>query len=226
MKRLAGLFSALCIAALIFGLWLVWGPVEPVPAARPDQPSQSQQPGQEPDQQPGRGWQWPGLPDFRLPKITLPPIFSRPPTRPEMPIASPVQRILVEKSARRMTVWQKDGPPRSFGIALGFSPDGDKSREGDGRTPEGVFRIDRLNRQSKYHLSLGIDYPQKHHREAARRAGHSPGGDIMIHGQPNQIPEGFKVKGDWTAGCIAVTNPEIEEIFAQAAIGIEVEIRP
>ena len=125
-----------------------------------------------------------------------------------------------------MTVWQKDGPPRRYDIALGFAPDGDKTREGDGRTPEGVFRIDRLNRQSKYHLSLGLDYPQKRHREAARRAGVSPGGDIMIHGQPNEIAEGYKVKGDWTAGCIALTNPEIEEIFANAAIGTEVEIRP
>ena len=218
MKRLGGLFSALCLAGLVAGLWMIWK-VEPTPVVTP-QPEAPRVPGQ--------GWQWPDfrLPDFRLPEISLPDIFSRPPARPEGPIASPVERILVEKSARRMTVWQKDGPPKSFDIALGFSPDGDKSREGDGRTPEGIFRIDRLNRQSKYHLSLGLDYPQKHHREAARRAGHSPGGDIMIHGQPNQIPEGFKVKGDWTAGCIAVTNPEIEEIFAQAAIGIEVEIRP
>ena len=215
MKRLGGLFSALCLAGLVAGLWMIWK-VEPAPVAT----SQPEAPGQ--------GWQWPDfrLPDIRLPEISLPDIFSRPPARPEGPIASPVDRILVEKSARRMTVWQKDGPPKSFDIALGFSPDGDKSREGDVRTPEGIFRIDRLNRQSKYHLSLGIDYPQKQHREAARRAGHSPGGDIMIHGQPNQIPEGFKVKGDWTAGCIAVTNPEIEEIFAHAAIGIEVEIRP
>ena len=215
MKRLGGLFSALCLAGLVAGLWMIWK-VEPAPVAT----SQPEAPGQ--------GWQWPDfrLPDIRLPEISLPDIFSRPPARPEGPIASPVDRILVEKSARRMTVWQKDGPPKSFDIALGFSPDGDKSREGDGRTPEGIFRIDRLNRQSKYHLSLGIDYPQKHHREAARRAGHSPGGDIMIHGQPNQVPEGYKVKGDWTAGCIAVTNPEIEEIFAHAAIGTQVEIRP
>ncbi|RCW79419.1 L,D-transpeptidase family protein [Paracoccus lutimaris] len=218
MKRLGGLFSALCLAGLLAGLWMIWK-IEPTPVPTP----QPEAPGA-----PGQGWQWPDfrLPEFRLPEISLPDIFSRPPARPEGPIASPVERILVEKSARRMTVWQKDGPPKSFDIALGFSPDGDKSREGDGRTPEGVFRIDRLNRQSKYHLSLGIDYPQRHHREAARRAGHSPGGDIMIHGQPNQVPDGYKVKGDWTAGCIAVTNPEIEEIFAHAAIGTEVEIRP
>ena len=218
MKRFGGLFSALSIAAVLWGVWLVWAPQPvpvpvpvPVPAPGPATPPQ--------------GWRLPKLPV--LPDLRLPPIFRTPPVpRPVPPIASPVDRILVEKSARRMTVWQKDGPPKTYRIALGFSPDGDKSREGDGRTPEGVFRIDRLNRQSKYHLSLGLDYPQKHHREAARRAGYSPGGDIMIHGQPNQIPDGYKVKGDWTAGCIAVTNAEIKEIFDHAAIGTEVEIRP
>ncbi|WP_104491258.1 L,D-transpeptidase family protein [Paracoccus denitrificans] len=209
MKRLGGIFSALCLAAVLWGLWMLWAP-QPAPLPQP----------------PAAGWHWPGLPEFRLPRITLPPIFQRPPVQPEAPIASPVRRILVEKSARRMTVYQESGPPRTFRIALGFSPEGDKSREGDGRTPEGIFRIDRLNRQSVYHLSLGIDYPQKHHREAARRLGLSPGGDIMIHGQPNQVPDGYRVKGDWTAGCIAVDNAEIEEIFAHARIGTEVEILP
>lgn len=216
MKRLGAIFSALCLAAALWGLWLIWAPPSaPVPAPQP----------------PAAGWHWPRLPDlrlpeFRLPRITLPPVFQRPAARPETPIASPVRRILVEKSARRMTVWQESGPPRTFRIALGFAPEGDKSREGDGRTPEGTFRIDRLNRQSAYHLSLGIDYPQPRHREAARRLGVSPGGDIMIHGQPNQVSDGYRVKGDWTAGCIAVDNAEIAEIFAHARIGTEVEIRP
>ncbi|GLK64946.1 L,D-transpeptidase family protein [Paracoccus kondratievae] len=214
MKRLGAIFSVLCLAALLWGLWLIWAPQ---PATLP--PPGSTQP-------PASGWHWPRLPEFRLPHIALPPIFQRPPARPEAPIASSVQRILVEKAARRMTVYQESGPPRTFRIALGFAPDGDKSREGDGRTPEGIFRIDRLNRNSAYHLSLGIDYPQPHHREAARRMGVSPGGDIMIHGQPNQIPDGYRVKGDWTAGCIAVTNDEIEEIFAHARVGTEVEILP
>lgn len=228
MKRLGALFSALCLAALIGGLWLIWSPQAP-DQSRPQGTAQP----------PVAGWHWPGLPDWALPDFAMPDFAMpdwrlpdlalperRPPARPEAPISSPVERILVEKSARRMTVWQRDGAPRSFRIALGFAPQGDKSREGDGRTPEGIFRIDRLNRHSAYHLSLGIDYPQPRHREAARKQGVSPGGDIMIHGQPNQIAEGFRVKGDWTAGCIAVTNDEIREIFAYAAIGTEVEIRP
>lgn len=141
-------------------------------------------------------------------------------------LTSPVQRILIEKAARRMTVYQQSGPAKTYKIALGSSPQGDKSRQGDGRTPEGVFRVDRLNPQSRFHLSLGIDYPQAHHRKAAHAAGFDPGGDIMIHGQPNSIPDGYRVKGDWTEGCIAVTDGEIEEIFAMTRIGTEVEIRP
>lgn len=141
-------------------------------------------------------------------------------------LTSPVRRILIEKTARRMTVFQQKGPARAYRIALGRTPEGDKTRQGDGRTPEGVFRIDRLNAQSRFHLSLGLDYPQQRHRDAARRAGRDPGGDIMIHGQPNQVPAGYRVKGDWTEGCIAVSDAEIEEIFARTSIGTEVEIRP
>ncbi|MDS9466506.1 L,D-transpeptidase family protein [Paracoccus sp. MBLB3053] len=218
MKRLGALFSALCVAALLWSLWLIWAPHRQSVPTVPHRPSQ--------------GWHIPGLPKFQLPHFNLPDLrlpdlkLPRPPARPEAPIASPVERILIEKSSRRMTVWQRDGAPRTFRIALGFAPDGDKSREGDGRTPEGIFKVDRLNRQSAYHLSLGLDYPQRQHREAARKGGYDPGGDIMIHGQPNEVPDGYKVKGDWTAGCIAVTNAEIEEIFAHADIGTEVEIRP
>ena len=173
MKRLGGLFSALCLVALVWGLWTLWAP-QPVPPQVP----------------PATGWHWPrlNLPDWRLPQITLPPIWQRPPARPEPKIASPVQRILIEKSARRMTVWQAEGPRKTYAIALGFAPEGDKAVQGDGRTPEGVFRIDRRNDRSAYHLSLGLDYPQPHHRAAARRLGRDPGGDIMIHGQPNQVP--------------------------------------
>ncbi|MFD2844536.1 L,D-transpeptidase family protein [Paracoccus cavernae] len=83
-----------------------------------------------------------------------------------------------------------------------------------------------MNDKSRFHLSLGLDYPQMKHREAARKAGVDPGGDIMIHGQPNEIAQGFRVKGDWTEGCIAIDDHEIEDIFAMTRIGTEVEIRP
>lgn len=154
----------------------------------------------------------------RLPEIRIP--------QPAPAITSPVERILVEKAARRMTIFQRDGNPRVMPIALGFAPEGDKVQQGDGKTPEGIFKVDRLNDRSSFTLSLGLDYPRPQDRARARTQGVDPGGDIMIHGQPNQVEEGFKVRGDWTAGCIAVTNPEIRELFAHTRIGTEVEIRP
>ena len=142
------------------------------------------------------------------------------------PVNGTVDRILVEKAARRMVLFQDGVEVRSYKIALGFSPEGDKVQEGDGRTPEGLFRIDRRNPASAYHLSLGIDYPQAEDRARAAAAGYSPGGDIMIHGQPNAVPPGMYLPYDWTAGCIAVTDAEIEEIWRLVAVGTEVEIRP
>jgi murein L,D-transpeptidase YafK len=139
---------------------------------------------------------------------------------------APVSRIVVEKSARRMTVYDGAVALRSYPIALGFSPTGDKLREGDGRTPEGVFRIDRKNPGSAYTLSLGLDYPQAKDRTRAKAGGYDPGGDIMIRGQPNAMPDEAELRGDWTAGCIAVSNAAIREIFAATEIGTVVEVRP
>ena len=158
------------------------------------------------------------VPVPKPPSITLPRSAER--------IVSDVQRIVIEKKARRMTVFQKEGGPRVMTIALGFAPTGDKVRQGDGKTPEGEFTVDRLNPQSAFHLSLGLDYPRPQDRRRAAAAGVDPGGDIMIHGQPNQVAEGFKVKGDWTAGCVAVTNAEIAELFSHTRVGTPVEIRP
>lgn len=145
---------------------------------------------------------------------------------PETALTGPVDRIVVEKAARRLTLWQNGQPVRVWPIALGFAPEGDKERQGDGKTPEGRFRIDRRNAASAYHLSLGLDYPQPEDRARAQAAGYSPGGDIMIHGQPNVVPEGMRVPGDWTAGCIALTNDQIRQLWEVAPIGTEVEVRP
>ncbi|RNF36195.1 L,D-transpeptidase family protein [Paracoccus methylarcula] len=154
------------------------------------------------------------------------------PTAPDRPapdpavLTGPVDRILIEKSARRMVAYRDGAPLKTYRIALGFAPDGDKRQQGDGKTPEGIFRIDRRNEASAYHLSLGIDYPQAKDRARAAAEGIDPGGDIFIHGQPNQLPRGILLPGDWTAGCIAISNAEIAELFAATAIGTEVEIRP
>jgi len=145
---------------------------------------------------------------------------------PPPPLTGQVDRVVIEKSARRMQLFQDGRPVRTYQIALGFSPEGHKDRQGDGRTPEGEFTIDRRNGESAFHLSLGLDYPRPDDRARAAGGGYSPGGDIFIHGQPNALSEGFKLKGDWTAGCIAVTNIEMREIWAVTPIGTPVEIRP
>lgn len=156
-------------------------------------------------------------------------VFS-PPVQVQLPpppaLTGEVDLIVIEKTARRMQLFQDGKPVRTYRIALGFAPDGDKDRQGDGKTPEGVFTIDRRNAASAFHLSLGLDYPRPEDIAKAAAGGYSPGGDIFIHGQPNALPDGFRLKGDWTAGCIAVTNTEIREIWAATPIGTKVEIRP
>lgn len=136
--------------------------------------------------------------------------------------------MLVEKAARRLTLVRDGSAVKSYQIALGLEPVGDKVRQGDNRTPEGVFRIDRRNAKSSFYRSLHISYPDAAHRARARRLGASPGGDIMIHGLPNGLGwlGSLHRKTDWTAGCIAVTNQEIDEIWRAVPDGTPVEIRP
>ncbi len=154
--------------------------------------------------------------------LYLPPVPSLP--LPE--IVGQVDRVVVEKAAHRMVLYQGTVPVRTYRIALGFAPKGDKERQGDGRTPEGVFRINRRNSESAYHLSLGLDYPQPEDRARAAKAGYSPGGDIMIHGQPNFLSDDKMIRGDWTAGCIALTNAQIQELWRVTGHGTIVEVRP
>lgn len=154
----------------------------------------------------------------RLAPIPAPPVME--------PLTGQIDRILIEKSARKLTVFRAGEPLRSYEIALGFAPEGDKAREGDGKTPEGVFRITHRNPNSAYHLSLGINYPQPEDIIRASANGVSPGGDIFIHGQPNGSGRFVTIPYDWTAGCIALSDTEIEELWAITPDGTEVEIRP
>lgn len=155
-----------------------------------------------------------------------PPPPPAPPPVPPVPLTGTVERIEIRKAARRMTVYQDDRAVRSYRIALGFAPEGDKTQEGDGKTPEGRFRIDRRNDRSRFHLSLGIDYPRADDRAQARARGVSPGGDIFIHGQPNALDDGMVLRGDWTAGCVALTNAEIRELWHVTPVGTPVDILP
>ena len=140
----------------------------------------------------------------------------------------PVDSILVEKSAHRLSLFQRGKVARTYLVALGQQPVGDKVRRGDMRTPEGRFRIEARNPQSRYHRALRISYPDAAHRARARALGVSPGGDIMIHGLPaRQAWVGSQHRDfDWTEGCIAVTNMEIEEIWSAVPIGTPIHITP
>jgi murein L,D-transpeptidase YafK len=139
-----------------------------------------------------------------------------------------VDWVIVEKSARKLTLLAKGEPIRSYAVALGANPLGPKERQGDERTPEGVYFIDARNPNSAYHRSLRISYPNREDRRRAAVAGVRPGGDIMIHGIPNgrSRMSPFHQRLDWTEGCIAVTDAEIEEIWRLVKLGTVVEIRP
>lgn len=140
----------------------------------------------------------------------------------------PADRILIEKKARRLMLISQGEVLKSYKIALGGNPIGPKERQGDNKTPEGTYVIDGRNKDSRFHLSLHISYPNERDKKRAKKLGVSPGGDIMIHG----IKNGFSWAGDvhtevdWTKGCIAVTDEEIEEISELAPNGTIVEIRP
>ncbi len=139
-----------------------------------------------------------------------------------------IDRILIEKKERRLMLIFRGEVLKTYKIALGGNPDGPKERQGDNKTPEGTYLIDSKNKDSLYHLSLHISYPNESDKKQAKELGVSPGGNIMIHG----IKNGFSWVGDshtevdWTKGCIAVTDEEIEEIARLAPNGTIVEIRP
>jgi tetratricopeptide (TPR) repeat protein len=140
----------------------------------------------------------------------------------------PADKILIEKKKRRLTLISKGKVLKTYKIALGGNPNGPKERQGDNKTPEGTYVIDSKNENSLYHLSLHISYPNEKDKKRAKELGVSPGGNIMIHG----IKNGFSWIGDshteidWTKGCIAVTDEEIEEIDKLVPKGTIVEIRP
>jgi murein L,D-transpeptidase YafK len=134
-----------------------------------------------------------------------------------------VTQVVVYKSERRMDLYHHTTRLRTFHVQLGGNPIGHKQREGDRRTPEGDYIIDRRNPNSAFHLSLGIDYPNEEDRARAEENGWKPGGDIFIHGRG---PKFAKARGDWTDGCIAVTDREMEDVYAMVRDGTPIRIKP
>ena len=137
-----------------------------------------------------------------------------------------IDSILVKKSGRKMIVFSKQKEIKTYQIALGNEPVGKKQFEGDGKTPEGLYFIDAKSAKSKFHKNLNISYPNKEDIKYAATQNKKAGGDIKIHGLPN----GFSVKtyviSNWTLGCIAVTNDEIDELFEHIKLGSPILILP
>ena len=139
-----------------------------------------------------------------------------------------VTSIVVNKGARKMYLLNSEQVLREYEVDLGFAPEGPKRVEGDGKTPEGSYRIDRRNPNSSFHLSVGISYPNADDVAHANSMGKKAGGEIFIHGEPNDHKDrkrAARVK-DWTAGCIAVKNHEIEEVYAMVQPGTVISLRP
>ncbi len=137
-------------------------------------------------------------------------------------------RVVVLKSKRTLYIYQGDKILRTYRVALGGNPVGPKTRQGDHKTPEGNYRIDAKKPKSQFHLALHVSYPNEHDVKNARKLGVNPGGDIMIHGLPDRYAFMGKLHAnyDWTEGCIAVSNSEIEEIWKLVPVGTVVGIKP
>ena len=146
-----------------------------------------------------------------------------------LPTTKPdIDKVLVLKSQRKLLLMRQGAVLRSYRIALGRDPVGPKIREGDGRTPEGSYRLDWRNPRSRFYRSIHVSYPNQHDRRRARERGVAPGGDIMIHGLPNgrEAIGRAHAKWDWTEGCLAVTNAEMDQIWSLVPNGTVIEILP
>lgn len=143
----------------------------------------------------------------------------------DFPIAD---KVLIEKAARKLHLLANGKAFRTFEIALGIRPVGDKKKEGDFKTPEGEYLLGGRNQNSDFFLSIHVSYPNQADRSEAKQQGVEPGGAIMIHGQPNEPTrsEAYYRTQDWTNGCIAVSNSDMIDIWLMTGENTPIEIRP
>lgn len=137
-------------------------------------------------------------------------------------------RVVVLKRERTLQLLSQGKVIKSYKVALGGDPVGPKTRQGDHKTPEGEYVLDSRNAHSQFYRSIHISYPSAKDRAVARQKGVSPGGDVFVHGLPNGygwVGASHRLK-DWTDGCIAVTNEEMNEIWIAVTDGTPIEIRP
>lgn len=146
----------------------------------------------------------------------------------KLPAGRKIDKLVVIKHKRVLKVYSGGEVIKTYPVALGRNPVGDKEYEGDKRTPEGVYIINGKNPGSGYHKNLGISYPNAADRTEAKRKNLDPGGEVKIHGLKNGrgYIGRFHRFTDWTAGCVALTDEEIDELYANVAIGTPIIIKP
>ena len=145
---------------------------------------------------------------------------------PPLPPSVMADKVIVLKSYRRLLLMRGDEVLKTYIVSLGGNPVGPKMRQGDNKTPEGSYVLDRHNANSQYHRSIHISYPNADDLARAKKLGVPPGGELFIHGLPNDFRGHSDALGDWTEGCIALTNAEIDEIWRAVADGTPIEIKP
>ena len=145
---------------------------------------------------------------------------------PPLPPSVMADKVVVLKTYRRLLLMRGDEVLKTYIVSLGGNPVGPKIRQGDNKTPEGTYILDRHNANSQYHRSIHISYPNADDLARARKLGVAPGGELFIHGLPNDFHGHSAALGDWTEGCIAVSNAEIDEIWRAVADGTPIEIKP
>ena len=167
-----------------------------------------------------------GRRQFALSGLVMLAACAAPPKRPVFNkyAGPPVTEVRVFKGQRYLQLLSGDTVLKSYQVGLGNEPIGHKQFEGDGKTPEGLYFVDRFNPRSRYHLSVGVSYPNERDRAFAEQFGRDPGGDIMIHGRGPEGNQLVRQKRDWTAGCITVSDEEIEDIYAMLQPGAPIMI--
>lgn len=146
-------------------------------------------------------------------------------------VASEVEmadRVVIKKSERKLYLYKEDSVLRTMDIALGLVPNGDKQHEGDFRTPEGEYQLTKRNAASDFFLSIQISYPDEQDEYAARLRGEDPGGQIMIHGQPNEPrhSDSYYRLTDWTEGCVALSNSDMVDMWLMTSKNTPIRIVP
>jgi lipoprotein-anchoring transpeptidase ErfK/SrfK len=151
---------------------------------------------------------------------------SQPASEPPLPPSAIADKVIVLKRARKLLLMKDGEVLKAYRVSLGGHPVGPKVRQGDSRTPEGNYVLDSHNAQSQFYRSIHISYPSARDLSRARRLGVRPGGNLFIHGEPNDYHGPDEHLGDWTEGCIAVTNAEMDEIWRAVMNGTPIEIKP